>query len=61
VAQAKIRYRKKPAPCRLSLHENKLTVHFSEAQEAVTPGQSVVFYDGDRVLGGGTIESVIGG
>jgi tRNA-specific 2-thiouridylase len=59
-AEAKIRYRKKPTRCRLSLHGDKLAVHFSEAQEAITPGQSVVFYDGDRVLGGGVIESAIG-
>jgi tRNA-specific 2-thiouridylase len=31
-------------------------VVFDEPQRAVTPGQAVVFFDGDRVLGGGTIE-----
>jgi tRNA-specific 2-thiouridylase len=32
-------------------------VHFDEPQRAIAPGQSVVFYDGDHLLGGGTIKS----
>lgn len=58
-AFAKIRYRKKPAPCRLESEGKTLRVVFDELQEAITPGQSVVFYDGDTVLGGGIIEKVI--
>ena len=41
--------------------ENRVTVSFEEPQRAITPGQSVVFYDGDEVLGGGTIESASAG
>jgi len=36
-----------------------MKVVFEQAQEAVTPGQSVVFYAADEVLGGGVIEEVI--
>ncbi|MDD5711762.1 MAG: tRNA 2-thiouridine(34) synthase MnmA, partial [Smithellaceae bacterium] len=56
---AKIRYRKREAPCTAEFARGKLKLVFTEAQEAITPGQSVVCYDGDRVLGGGIIEEVI--
>ncbi len=39
------------------LDDGQATVEFRESPRAVAPGQAVVFYDGDRVLGGGTIES----
>ena len=35
--------------------EDEVLCTFEEPQRAVTPGQAVVFYDGDYVLGGGTI------
>ena len=35
--------------------EDEVRCTFEEQQRAVTPGQAVVFYDGDYVLGGGTI------
>ena len=55
-AQVKVRYQAKPAPALLSPMENGcVRVTFDEAQRSVTPGQAVVFYDGDLVLGGGTI------
>lgn len=57
--EAKIRYRKKPARCAVTKEDGKLKVIFREAQESITPGQAVVFYAGDEVLGGGVIEDVI--
>ena len=54
---AKIRYAKKAAPCRIRMTEKgELTAFFEEPQRAPTPGQSIVFYDGDYVAGGGVIE-----
>lgn len=58
-AEAKIRYRKRPARCRLFPEGDRLRVLFDEEQESITPGQAVVFYDEDEVLGGGVIEEVI--
>ncbi|MCX5846752.1 MAG: tRNA 2-thiouridine(34) synthase MnmA [Deltaproteobacteria bacterium] len=58
---AKIRYRKKEAPCDVTAENDRLRVIFVEEQEAITPGQSVVFYENDRVLGGGVIEEVLHG
>jgi tRNA-specific 2-thiouridylase len=53
----KIRYRHAPAEVVVvATADGGATVTFGEPQTAVTPGQAVVFYDGDRVLGGGWIE-----
>jgi len=41
--------------------ENRIKVIFDQPRKAVTPGQSVVFYDGDKILGGGIIEAAIKG
>ena len=54
--QAKIRYGSKFADCRVFEAGNSLRVEFSEPQRAITPGQSIVFYDGDEVLGGAIID-----
>ncbi len=53
---AKIRYNSKEVPCRVEMTEDQLVkVTFEEPQRAVTPGQAVVFYEGDIVVGGATI------
>lgn len=52
-----IRYRQRPFPCQARiLEDGRLKVDFAQPQHAVTPGQAVVLYDGDRVVGGGWIE-----
>ena len=54
--KAKVRYRAKEADAKLELRHNAIAkVTFAEPQRAITPGQSVVFYLGDIVLGGGKI------
>ncbi|MFO1257499.1 MAG: tRNA 2-thiouridine(34) synthase MnmA [Gammaproteobacteria bacterium] len=53
--QAKTRYRQADQPCSVQRLENTLIVKFDFPQRAVTPGQSVVFYEGDRCLGGARI------
>ncbi|MCP6725936.1 tRNA 2-thiouridine(34) synthase MnmA, partial [Klebsiella pneumoniae] len=54
---AKIRYRHPGAAATVTASEDGgARVAFDEQQSAVTPGQAVVFYDGERVLGGGWIE-----
>ena len=54
----RIRYRGHPLPCRVkSLGDGQLLVRFLTPASAVTPGQSAVFYDGRRVLGGAYIAS----
>lgn len=52
----KIRYNHKGAWCTIEkTGDDEVLCTFEEAQRAVTPGQAVVFYDGEYVLGGGTI------
>ena len=60
-ARAKIRYGHRAARCRISEEVGRLTVRFAEPQEAVAPGQSVVLYNGETVLGGGIILEVFRG
>lgn len=52
---AKNRYRQADATCTLTLQDQQFSLHFPEAQWAVTPGQSAVLYDGEVCLGGGII------
>ena len=54
----RIRYRSKPIPCQVQPLENgQMLIHFLDEASAITPGQSAVFYDGQRVLGGAFIAS----
>lgn len=58
-AAARVRSRQQEAPCLLTPMDNgTLLVRFDQAQYAAAPGQSVVFYEGELVLGGGIIRSV---
>ncbi|MDZ7797521.1 MAG: aminomethyltransferase beta-barrel domain-containing protein [Candidatus Marinimicrobia bacterium] len=55
-ASVKVRYRNKGVSCRIEpIDGSDYRVDFLGTQKAVTPGQSAVFYDNDRVLGGGII------
>lgn len=53
---AKTRYNMREVPCVAYCNDDKVIVEFEEPVRAITPGQAVVLYDGDYVLGGGTIE-----
>jgi tRNA-specific 2-thiouridylase len=55
---AKTRYRQTDSPCRISgLEPDGCRIEFDQPQRAVTPGQSVVLYDGEVCLGGGIIDT----
>jgi tRNA-uridine 2-sulfurtransferase len=55
----KMRYNHQPQPARLTITgADEFEVTFDEPQSAITPGQAVVCFDNDVVLGGGWIETV---
>ena len=57
---AKTRYRQRDQECTIHFDsEHSAIVEFTKSVRAVTPGQSVVFYDGDECLGGGIIEKTL--
>lgn len=65
LCRAKTRYRQPDQPCRVEIQVDEhgrpqARVTFAHPQRAVTPGQSVVFYQGAICLGGGIIEAVTG-
>jgi len=55
---AKIRYNHDPQPAIAIFTGGDLLIRFAEPQSAITPGQAVVLYDGDVLLGGGWIDTV---
>ena len=55
--RAKVRYRQEDQDCIISRQDGRYVVTFDSPQRAITPGQSVVFYDDDACLGGGIIDS----
>ena len=56
---AKVRYRQPDQDCTVIAHADGFRVDFEEPQRAITPGQSVVFYQGDECLGGAIIEAAL--
>ena len=58
-AEGKIRYAANPSPCTARILDNDtMEVIFEEPQRAITPGQSVAFYNGTQLLGGAVIDRV---
>ncbi len=55
----KVRYRSRPVPARIGGAGDEWRVTFESPQLAVAAGQAAVFYAGDEVLGGGTIEATV--
>ena len=53
---AKIRYNAKASPCEVEVSDGEIRAVFETPQRGVCPGQSLVLYDGERVLGGGVIK-----
>jgi tRNA-specific 2-thiouridylase len=54
-ATVKVRYKSPPAPARVRVFGDEFEVEFEKPLRAITPGQAVVIYDGDSVVGGGII------
>jgi len=55
--QVQVRHRARATPAEIvRVHDDEIELALDEPVAAITPGQSLVLYDGDRVLGGGFIE-----
>lgn len=57
--EAQVRYRAPAVPAVVRVEDDWASVRFRERQRAITPGQAVVFYEGERVLGGGIIAEAL--
>lgn len=55
---AKVRYRQTERPCTVTIEGETVKVVFDSPERAMTPRQSVVFYDGEKCLGGGIIQEI---
>jgi tRNA-specific 2-thiouridylase len=53
---AKIRYKASESPATITVHDGTAEIRFDEPQRAITPGQAIVFYQDDELVGGGIIE-----
>jgi tRNA-specific 2-thiouridylase len=53
---AKVRYSAQPTEATLKVDDKNITATFEVPQRAATPGQSIVFYKDEKVIGGGFIE-----
>jgi tRNA-specific 2-thiouridylase len=58
-AQIRVRYRHEGSPATVALDERGVRIDFEAPARAVTRGQIAVFYDGERVLGGGRITEAV--
>lgn len=56
---ARIRYRQQKQPCIVKKENHRYAVHFKSLQEGVSVGQSVVFYENEKCLGGGVVDAVL--
>jgi len=56
IVMAKVRYSAKPTEAFIEVDDKRIIATFKEPQRAATPGQSMVFYEDERVIGGGFIE-----
>jgi tRNA-specific 2-thiouridylase len=57
--RVQIRYRASAVPATVRSTDGRVILAFDEPQRAVTPGQSAVFFEDERVLGGGRIERAL--
>lgn len=57
---ARIRYRQAKVPIKLFADKKKLGVEFSDPAKGLSLGQSIVFYDGDAMIGGAIMDKVLG-
>lgn len=56
-AEVRVRYRARAVPADIEVFDTEARVHFHEPQRAVAPGQSLVVYNGETVLGGGILKA----
>ncbi|NPA82631.1 MAG: tRNA 2-thiouridine(34) synthase MnmA [Epsilonproteobacteria bacterium] len=55
-SHVKIRYRSPKIPCKVKIKDNEATIYLNKSVQGVAPGQAAVFYEGEKVIGGGWIK-----